>query len=287
MSQRYWTGKTINSLQENQIFVFGSNPEGRHGMGAAKAAMQFGAKYGKGRGLSGKTYALVTKNLKAGYTEPCTGITYKTAGAKSVSAGQIVNNILELYEVARNKPNMDFLVTYQNGSKNLNGYTPKAMLSMLQGTDGIPNNILLHESFKPKAKVLKVLIAGGRDYINYLKLEATLVSVLRKKVDEGYRIVIVSGEAKGADALGEKFAKNYGYKVEPYPAKWKELDVEGAVIRSNQYGKYNAVAGHMRNEDMAKACDVAVMFWDGFSTGTCDMIERIKSYGKPIRIIKY
>jgi hypothetical protein len=37
---------------ENTIFVFGSNPEGRHGSGAAKVAKdKFGAVYGQGEGL--------------------------------------------------------------------------------------------------------------------------------------------------------------------------------------------------------------------------------------------
>lgn len=46
----YYTG-FIKTLRPNEIFVFGSNPEGRHGAGAAKhAAKYFGAKYGQGRG---------------------------------------------------------------------------------------------------------------------------------------------------------------------------------------------------------------------------------------------
>lgn len=45
------------------IFVFGSNLAGRHGAGAAKFALQrHGAVYGIGQGLSGKSYAIPTKN---------------------------------------------------------------------------------------------------------------------------------------------------------------------------------------------------------------------------------
>lgn len=48
------------------IFVFGSNPEGRHGAGAAKIAVdKFGAKYGQGEGLQGNAYALPTKDLRS------------------------------------------------------------------------------------------------------------------------------------------------------------------------------------------------------------------------------
>jgi hypothetical protein len=55
------TPDPITSLEPNQIFVFGSNLEGRHGKGAAKDAMKWGAKYRKGEGPSGQTYALPTK----------------------------------------------------------------------------------------------------------------------------------------------------------------------------------------------------------------------------------
>jgi hypothetical protein len=44
------------------IFVFGSNLAGRHGRGAAKDALVYGAKYGKGLGISGSTYAIPTKD---------------------------------------------------------------------------------------------------------------------------------------------------------------------------------------------------------------------------------
>ena len=60
----YYSGY-INELKENEVFVFGSNPEGRHGAGAAKVAReQFGAVYGQGEGLQGNAYALPTKDLR-------------------------------------------------------------------------------------------------------------------------------------------------------------------------------------------------------------------------------
>lgn len=50
--------------EPNTIFVFGSNPEGRHGAGAAKVAREkFGAIYGQGEGMQGHAYALPTKRF--------------------------------------------------------------------------------------------------------------------------------------------------------------------------------------------------------------------------------
>lgn len=51
----------IASLGENEIFVFGSNIQGSHGGGAAwYAHKNFGAEWGVGEGLTGRTYALPT-----------------------------------------------------------------------------------------------------------------------------------------------------------------------------------------------------------------------------------
>lgn len=157
---RFWSGDEIKELKENQIFVFGSNPLGIHGSGAAKAAVEFGAKYGVGRGLSGQTYGLITKNLKAGFYEKSTGITYEKDGYRSVTPEQIETNIKELYTVAKQHPDKLFIIAYKNetwpnGSpkKSLNGYTSKDMFDLFCSAGEIPENIILHNSFKPMARI--------------------------------------------------------------------------------------------------------------------------------------
>lgn len=52
----------ITELKDNEIFVFGSNLSGRHGKGAAKTAIKWGAVWGNPRGLQGKTYGIPTVN---------------------------------------------------------------------------------------------------------------------------------------------------------------------------------------------------------------------------------
>lgn len=57
------TAENIRSLNENEIFVFGSNLRGAHGRGAAKLAMdKFGAIYGHSSGLKGQSYGIPTKD---------------------------------------------------------------------------------------------------------------------------------------------------------------------------------------------------------------------------------
>tara|TARA_R110002126_G_scaffold93585_7_gene221641 strand:- start:4841 stop:5326 length:486 start_codon:yes stop_codon:yes gene_type:complete len=132
----------------------------------------------------------------------------------------------------------------------------------------------------------RVLVAGGRDFTNANLLYGKLDTLLRNKI-KTHKIIIVSGKAAGADKLGENYAKLRGYEVEPHPADWKNISVEGAVVRSNKYGEYNAVAGHMRNEDMAVSCNVGVLFWDGSSTGTGNMLSLLNKYNKPCRAYFY
>jgi hypothetical protein len=56
------TPDLITELKEKEIFVFGSNESGRHGKGAAKTAMKWGAIYGRAKGIQGKTYGIPTVN---------------------------------------------------------------------------------------------------------------------------------------------------------------------------------------------------------------------------------
>ena len=56
------TPEIIKTISKNEVFVFGSNLSGRHGKGAAKTALGWGAKYGQASGIQGKTYGIPTKD---------------------------------------------------------------------------------------------------------------------------------------------------------------------------------------------------------------------------------
>lgn len=59
-----YTPEFITELKQHEVFVFGSNLAGRHGAGAAKQAVKFGAEYGRGFGHYGKTFAIPTKDTQ-------------------------------------------------------------------------------------------------------------------------------------------------------------------------------------------------------------------------------
>lgn len=153
MVRRYWSGTRITKLEPNEVLTVGTNPEGRHGKGAAKAAMAFGARYGQGRGRMGQTYGLITKNLRAGFVEPLTDKCYPYAGEMSLSLWEIEENIQELYAYARQNPSLDFLIVYQydphERTSNLNGYWSSAMKDVFLRNDP-PINIVFHESYRAR-----------------------------------------------------------------------------------------------------------------------------------------
>ena len=61
MDMRRVSPQWITTLADDEIFVFGSNLEGLHGGGAALLAYErFGAIWGQGTGLQGKSYGIPT-----------------------------------------------------------------------------------------------------------------------------------------------------------------------------------------------------------------------------------
>ena len=69
---------------------------------------------------------------------------------------------------------------------------------------------------------------------------------------------VVSGTAIGADSLGETWALQHNIPIKRFPAKWK------------RYGKS---AGPIRNKQMAKYANALVLFWDGKSRGSANMLK--------------
>ena len=112
---------------------------------------------------------------------------------------------------------------------------------------------------------LKIIVAGGRDFNNYELLASTL-DQLRKPFE------VVCGEARGADALGKRYAIQHGLIVHSFPADWAE------------FGKS---AGHKRNAEMAKFADGLIAFWDGRSKGTESMIGMAKREGLKVKVVTY
>lgn len=116
--------------------------------------------------------------------------------------------------------------------------------------------------------MFKVIVAGTRSFDDYELLRAKMDRLTSRQRD----VEIVSGTARGADQLGERYAAERGLPIKRFPADW------------NTYGKS---AGYRRNAEMAEYADAAVVFWDGKSKGSKHMIDLARAKGLEVRVIIY
>ncbi len=127
----------------------------------------------------------------------------------------------------------------------------------------------LLEKSRTRKQEFWIIIAGSREFNNY-DLLCSKMDYLISNTNK--TVVVVSGAARGADKLGERWAKERGYRVEQYPADW------------DQYGKR---AGPIRNKQMAEHANALVAFWDGVSRGTENMINIMKNLEKSVRVVRF
>lgn len=117
---------------------------------------------------------------------------------------------------------------------------------------------------------VKIAIVGSRTFNDY----SVLQGFIRNKCNEEHLTptAVVSGGARGADALGERYANDYQLPLILHKPDWE------------RYGKR---AGFLRNRNIINDCDVCFAFWDGQSRGTADDINICKQMGKPCYICKF
>lgn len=107
-----------------------------------------------------------------------------------------------------------------------------------------------------------LLVAGSRDYCDYDEFKQVMDYTHNKyHIDK-----IVSGGARGADSLAERYAKENNIPIKVFPAKW------------SVYGKS---AGFIRNADMHNYLSLfedrmCLCFWDGQSHGTAQNFKLCK-----------
>ena len=109
---------------------------------------------------------------------------------------------------------------------------------------------------------MKVAVIGSRGFDDYemVKNTLTLLEIT----------LLVSGGAKGADSLGERYAKENNIEILIFKPDWE---------------KHGKAAGMIRNTDIVNNADTIIAFWDGESKGTKDSITKAEKLGKPTIII--
>jgi hypothetical protein len=113
---------------------------------------------------------------------------------------------------------------------------------------------------------VKVVVAGSRGFGDWPLLCREL-DRRRERITE-----LVSGTARGADLLGERWAAERGVFVRRFPADWR---------------LHGQRAGFVRNREMAVYCDAAVLFWDGQSRGTAMMLALLRGLRRPVGLVRY
>lgn len=108
---------------------------------------------------------------------------------------------------------------------------------------------------------MKVLVCGGRDYLNQKKVSEVLSDIGPTS--------IIHGNASGADALADSWARANEVPVQPFPADW---------------GSYGKKAGYFRNKQMLDEGkpDMVVAFPGG--KGTSNMVKLAQEAGIPVQI---
>lgn len=114
----------------------------------------------------------------------------------------------------------------------------------------------------------RIVIAGSRSFTDYEQAKKYIDFCISNMCKEN-EIIIVSGGAKGADLLAERYAMENGFKNERYLPDWET---------------YGRSAGIRRNKAMVEVCDYVICFWNGKSKGTQSTINFAMKYKKPIRI---
>lgn len=117
---------------------------------------------------------------------------------------------------------------------------------------------------------MNIAIVGSRNFSDYGYLKEKLDSFLEDKNLND--ILIVSGGAKGADQLAEKYANEKNISTMIFLPDWK------------QFGRS---AGFIRNADIIKNSDTVIAFWDGESNGTKNSIDLGRKKDKKIIIWEY
>ena len=111
---------------------------------------------------------------------------------------------------------------------------------------------------------MKLIIAGSRTFTDYQKLCQVLAP-------DRHRIAqVLTGGARGADALGKRWAWSKQVPWKGFKADWE---------------RFGNSAGVRRNHQMAQAGDVLVVFGDGPSPGTAHLIQCMQQLGKPVVVI--
>ena len=114
-------------------------------------------------------------------------------------------------------------------------------------------------------------IIGSRNFIDKVLFLSKLNEVIAL---EGTPKLVISGGAKGADALAEEWAKENKIDFEVFLPQYKDFPKKERKF----------AAPKARNTLIAEYSDIIIAFWDCQSTGTKNTIDKGIALGKRVYI---
>lgn len=301
----------IEKLENGQVFVFGSNVEGRHGKGAALHARQFGAIVGQASGLQGNTYGIITKDL--------------SKGLRSIPLSQIKSQIDDLFNLARITKDTQYLLT-PIGTSNA-GYSDEEIANLLPAVH--PENIWLPQSFAHRQlprNIMNVMFTGNRiqSFGNiierenaYSHLDKLINYAIKRALEWGHDAIhFITGMALGVDTAACEYVlaqKSKGHPIKIFltaavpclnqNAKWRQEDKDKYhsllsqcdfiqyVSNCNYSNAGGASCLDARNKWMVSQLvanhDMAIAVHHGRSGGTQNCINDLSADNKRTIIYNY
>jgi len=116
---------------------------------------------------------------------------------------------------------------------------------------------------------MKIAITGSRKFTDYNRFCQVLDSLAPTE--------FVSGGAKGADTLAERYADEHNLPKKIFLPKFK----------TDKATPYHPRWYHIRNRSIVDYSDIVVAFWDGVSGGTKNTIDYANKVNKRILIIHF
>lgn len=124
--------------------------------------------------------------------------------------------------------------------------------------------------------MIGLIVAGGRDFGDWEVLDDVLNEFVYEAWDTP--VVIITGGARGADAMAATWAQQQAIPSEVYPAEW-DLDGRGAGYLRNKRMAHHATKPGRRG--------VLIAFWDGKSKGTKHMIDIARDADMEVLVFDY
>jgi hypothetical protein len=118
-------------------------------------------------------------------------------------------------------------------------------------------------------ELYKLGISGSRKFSDPSNVVKYVERFIAKNFQSTEEVVVLTGGALGVDAAVELMCMRRGIKNLVVHARWVELE---------------RVAGPRRNQHIVDMSNSLLIFWDGSSNGTKDVINKAKKSGKEYQV---